>query len=530
MERIRDSGEIVDATNVLTWIYLSGRPLTVNELLHALAVEQGEEDIDEENVDNREIFLDCCLGLATIDTENSTVRLFHSRLHEYFEERGQVFEQTFKQGHDYIARTCLTYIMFRPLTLNLLPQKGTDSPASDAKTISDYHLLDYASCQWGRHLEKSGQAENMVVELAKRYLSMDPRKRYWSQWYLCSHIIQGSRFESFVASFSKLHIAAYFGIDSVLSDTLLAAAELNSRDAAFGQTPLSWAAKGGHLAVVKLLVKAAGVEVDSNDWYNQTPLSWAAGNGHESVVELLLETANVEVDSKSIYHRTPLSWAAENAHVKIVELLLKTGKVDVNYESSWGGTPLSWATRAKREGYEAVVELLLKTENVDVGYRDEHSQTTQRQSTSTTEIVSDSYSFTLTDDSAREHGFNATGWETLRTNDRWEVMAKGSRLTINGSGAAGAILYTHANGERFVVVLGIHNYDIWSAIESKFDNDTLEEVITSYYPSARPKVTRTDSGSDRVTKSLSDGKVAKLQIKDDNGSRRNYLVWISVTQ
>jgi ankyrin repeat protein len=63
-------------------------------------------------------------------------------------------------------------------------------------------------------------------------------------------------------------------------------ADVDSRDND-GQTPLSWAARNGHEAVVKLLVETGKADVDSRDNYGQTLLSWAAGNGHEAVVKLL---------------------------------------------------------------------------------------------------------------------------------------------------------------------------------------------------------------------------------------------------
>ena len=63
-------------------------------------------------------------------------------------------------------------------------------------------------------------------------------------------------------------------------------------------TPLSWAAGGGHEAVVKLLLGPNDAEVDSKDNFGGTPLLWVAGKGHEAIVKLLLAHNDVEVDSK----------------------------------------------------------------------------------------------------------------------------------------------------------------------------------------------------------------------------------------
>lgn len=38
--------------------------------------------------------------------------------------------------------------------------------------------------------------------------------------------------------------------------------------------------------------------IDKDSQYGRVPLSWTARSGHEAVVKLLLETSKVEVDSK----------------------------------------------------------------------------------------------------------------------------------------------------------------------------------------------------------------------------------------
>ena len=63
-------------------------------------------------------------------------------------------------------------------------------------------------------------------------------------------------------------------------------ADLESKDDAYSQTPLSWAARNGHEAVVKLLLEK-GADLESKDRYGQTPLLLAARNGQKAIVKLL---------------------------------------------------------------------------------------------------------------------------------------------------------------------------------------------------------------------------------------------------
>jgi ankyrin repeat protein len=72
-------------------------------------------------------------------------------------------------------------------------------------------------------------------------------------------------------------------------------AKLKIRDAAYGQTPLSWAAEKGHEAVVKLMLEK-GADLESKDKFGQTPLSRVAEMGHEAVVKLLSQNSYISMD------------------------------------------------------------------------------------------------------------------------------------------------------------------------------------------------------------------------------------------
>src|ERR1700712_1503089 len=93
LERInsQDEEKANLAMAALTWVCYSERPLQINELSHALAVEIGERDFDPENVPPIGTLLDCCQGLITVDAEASTVRLIHYTVQEYLCSRPGLF-------------------------------------------------------------------------------------------------------------------------------------------------------------------------------------------------------------------------------------------------------------------------------------------------------------------------------------------------------------------------------------------------------------------------------------------------------
>jgi hypothetical protein len=85
MERIlaQGKGPSEMAKKVLAWILCARRPLRTLELLHALAVEPGDTEIDEENMLEAKQLLNICAGLVTIDEQSDIVRFIHYTAQEY---------------------------------------------------------------------------------------------------------------------------------------------------------------------------------------------------------------------------------------------------------------------------------------------------------------------------------------------------------------------------------------------------------------------------------------------------------------
>ena len=97
------------------------------------------------------------------------------------------------------------------------------------------------------------------------------------------------------------------------------------------RTPLHWAAQGGHLACVVLLVGQKGrykmtpADVNAATPEGVTPLHLAAKNGHEKICGVLLE-AGARLDVKTADGRSPLILALRHHPTNAALLALLSGR------------------------------------------------------------------------------------------------------------------------------------------------------------------------------------------------------------
>ena len=132
------------------------------------------------------------------------------------------------------------------------------------------------------------------------------------------------------------------------------ATQVNSRDR-HGRTLLSRAAEFGHEASA-LPLNTNGADLEADDGQGHTPLLWAAKRGHMSVVRLLLDhKACIEVKD-SWFKKTSLSWAAKRGWGAVVQVLIDY-KAGLAAADKYGQTALMWASKG---GFVEIVDLLLK--------------------------------------------------------------------------------------------------------------------------------------------------------------------------
>jgi ankyrin repeat protein len=349
------------AATIIAWIHLAERPLTVEDLLCALAIKDGDRCLDERGIPVRETLLNCCHGLALIDQETSTVRLVHYSLEEHLSRQDRILGRSKVEWHSKIACTCLTFLNFTPMTveppLELPPEppESWESPESPLKLNNGaISLVPYAATKWGHHLRKCDGFSDAPIELAKEYLTTSSTSNDVSLLYREIYPYRSKR--DFPDQVLPAPIIAYFGVPTMMAFLISTGCDIELMDPTFGRTPLVWASENGHEAVVKMLINA-GAEIDSNDsQFDHTPLSWAAHKGHEAVVKILIN-AGAEIDSKdSEYGRTPLLRAASNGHEAVVKILINAGAEIDSKDFKFDQTPLSWAAE---NGREAVVKILI---------------------------------------------------------------------------------------------------------------------------------------------------------------------------
>ena len=193
--------------------------------------------------------------------------------------------------------------------------------------------------------------------------------------------------------FTQLHTATLYGHVEVCKVLISYSAAINSRDSK-GMCPLHYAAWGGHLAAVKLLltgrIEMVRSIIDGKALNGETPLHQAARNGHAKVVTMILQYGGdctvrnaeqmmavdlaaqfgravvvnallsfrpdiVTLSETSAYNHTPLHLAARNGHAGLVEMLLDRGHA-LNASTSNGSALHEAAVAGKHD----VVSLLIQ--------------------------------------------------------------------------------------------------------------------------------------------------------------------------
>ncbi|KAL7815650.1 hypothetical protein V8C26DRAFT_429458 [Trichoderma gracile] len=344
------------AKKIIAWIINGRRALSPTELQHAVAVEPGMSEMNWKFVPSIDVISTICAGLITIDQQSNVVRLVHYTTQEYFERTLGAWR--LPNEHN-IANVCITYLSFSTFESGSCPTK-----AAFAMRLQENPLYEYAARHWGDHSREASLCDHGLMEffLCNRNVEASIQALMFHKWQSLDLDLS----QDFPRNMTGLHLAAFFGLEEAVR-SLLASHWPDVKDG-YERTPLSYAAKNGHKAVVQLLLDTEMVDVNTEDCDKRTPLFNSAKKGHGAVVELLLRQAGIPADSAGRNgwrgeDRTPLSIAAENGHDAVVKMLLESDNVDINSKSDLEErSPLSYAAG---RGHAAVVKLLLAKDGIE---------------------------------------------------------------------------------------------------------------------------------------------------------------------
>ncbi|KAI3554913.1 ankyrin repeat protein [Colletotrichum abscissum] len=370
------------AIDALSWIVCARRPLKTIELQHALAVEIGTTELDEDNIPELEDVVSACAGLVTIDEESQIIRLVHYTTQEYFE---RTKGRWMPEAQRLLSTSCVAYLSYDRFKftfeehlerIHLDRKERAEISRSQGYrfsemvkelVISENPLYDYAACNWGYHAKYIYPPDQDTLSFltdrgynrsSSFHLPLDKSKFAFKLFYWMPP----------PQDVCGVHLAAYFGLIRIFE--LLKGTDktnLNLEDS-YGYSPLFYAILGGDEEFLKYLLAQGGLELNKKagpNNYHMFPLQIAVECENKAAVRDLIRTNGVHLDAKDFLGRTALHHAAIRGNVDIFKLLIETGKVDI-IDLNAPERPSPVLRSAVVMGRIEIVKYLVETQKVDI--------------------------------------------------------------------------------------------------------------------------------------------------------------------
>ena len=342
MERIHSQypDHVTLARKVLCWLFYAQR-LTMLEVQHAVAVEIGDQSLDDDNIPEEGLLLSVCNGLVTYEKESGFLALIHYTFQQYLESKANTL---FPEAQIEIVRTCLTYMSFDEFGLG----PCLDDQRFELR-LQRYPLLRYAAFRWSQHALLG--AEEACSNLIFSFLSHSAKLSASVEVLLVCRLSMGVNYtHRFPTEVSALWLASFYGLEYSVSQLLaVQGSEVNTKTS-MGATPLHQAAGCGHVKVLKLLLNN-GADINARDDTGYTPLHYGTAPWPEHL-STLKGVASVSAENR-FWAEKRRKWS--DTSVEIAHLLLDYGS-DVNTINFAGNTALHNSVRA---GEEPLTRLLL---------------------------------------------------------------------------------------------------------------------------------------------------------------------------
>lgn len=337
------------AKDILAWLTLAKRPLRVEELRAAVAVQEAGSHLYEENLIDMDYMVSVCAGLVTVDERSQSVSLIHYTTQEYLERTRAAWHPDADAA---IAKPCITYLMSPAFDIEFVEMdQYSQVERADGQ---HYPLFDYAKEYGPLHARlaiseppsvgrfvssESRMPGNCLLLTAKRGGAQDEATAEWLIERGVSIDVRGTDRRT------PFHYAAIHGWRRCVQLLLQRGASLHPD--VHDMTPFHYTVKDDHEEVARDFLEA-GTPIDTpvtrelyRPTYQQGRLVYAMRDGAQ----------NPAREARTEKGLTCLHLAALAGSQHMTKFLLDHG-ANPNFPSDRGETPLHLAVRRYLYGLE----------------------------------------------------------------------------------------------------------------------------------------------------------------------------------
>ncbi|KAK8131115.1 hypothetical protein PG984_007553 [Apiospora sp. TS-2023a] len=404
------------ASKLLKLILGSSRPLYLDEIRVALALNSEHQDEDELGKDLSPSITRTLQGTLgpLIRISHLKVSLVHQSAKKMLMLPSSAYVETARwfipDQEDIslsLAEVCIRYLSLRDFSTDLFkadqvsddlgetaggPEKSSSNALQtlgldigsvampvEPEAPEDVHcyniskahcFYEYASLNWARHF---AECQEIAPEALKRdaarlleakdsWNSSNWLKYFWRQLKHAGAAVP--------SNLNEVELAAYFGLDTIVIAYLLQQGPAMSQ--ATRNSALYWAATNNHAATVRILLSAAADPNDYTTHDRHTPLIGAALAGNDNCVKTLLRDHRTDINLTDSAGRSALLVACKYGYLYVVELLLDQVNCDINKTDRTGASPLISAAGG---GHTGILKELLKQPGIKVNHQDNSDRT-----------------------------------------------------------------------------------------------------------------------------------------------------------
>ncbi len=335
------------AFKVLSWVLFAQRPLKIEELRCALAIEENDSYPSEDALPDADSLLSACGGLIVVD-DSEVVRFIHFTAQQYF---NRASHSEFSSAHAYLATVCITYLSFSVFASGTCGDSSRKEFDRLQKRLKENVILGYAAEHWGDHVRECRDVDPAIHAMVRKFFTRNANVSCAieaSYHEVLSRTLRGA-LGRIPRDVTDLHIAAAFGLEELTEELLQQGACVDAYDSQ-RNTPLHNASTNGHINTIKCLLEKIAIS-ESTDRHRFGAMKQAAVAGHEPATRFLLNTGASSYDIRDVIFEV-----AGEGHSDVLRTLLESLKDSRDRASCVGSAII----RASSSGHESSLRLLLE--------------------------------------------------------------------------------------------------------------------------------------------------------------------------